>query len=215
MNLLNLTDQSLAALGQQVTNESRRRTKAAVAGNDAGTVIWGNEMAKRAVTIAAVGKHSILFVGPSASGKTMLRAACLELGIEESYESRQCPCGSHGDPRAECRCTVRQVEKFAAKYPATDITIQTCRPLERERNQVGTSLADMRAHVSQASRFTDEGLDEHGTNLMKASINELGFDLVTVARILHVARTIANLDRSEQVKPIHLCEAINYRSLGR
>jgi predicted ATPase with chaperone activity len=33
--------------------------------------------------------------------------------------------------------------------------------------------------------------------------------------VVAVARTIANLDRSEWIKPSHICEAINYRMLRR
>jgi predicted ATPase with chaperone activity len=34
-------------------------------------------------------------------------------------------------------------------------------------------------------------------------------------KILRVARTIADLDHSEDIKPMHLNEAINYRMLDR
>lgn len=215
MNLLKINDTQLADLKQSLANETRRRTQMAVNGHDAATVIWGNELAKRALQIAAAGNHSILFVGPSNCGKTMLRAMALELGLDETYESRCCPCGNHSDPRSECTCTSKQIERTVAKYPLADITVELCRPLEREINSRGTSLADIRGYVSTMSKFTDESLEGHSVNLLRASINELGLDLVTVARIQAVARTIANLDHSEQIKPIHICEAINYRSFRR
>ena len=53
MNILKLTDQKLADLRQAICNEARRRALVAVNGQDAATVIWGQEMAKRAVTVAA------------------------------------------------------------------------------------------------------------------------------------------------------------------
>ena len=67
--------------------------------------------------------------------------------------------------------------------------------------------------VSRMSHHTDESLEDHSATLMKAAINQLGFDLVEIARIQHVARTIANLDHSERIGPQHIAEAVNYRPL--
>lgn len=215
MDLLKLSDAKLAELRQTVANECKRRTRIAVNGLDAGAVIYGNEIAKRAVTIAAAGGHSILFVGPGNSGKTMLRALCLQLGIEESYEARPCPCGNSSDPLTSCKCTAKQLHRTVGKFPVADITIEVHRPRDRDRNYRGTSLTDMQAHIGQMSRYTDETPDADAANLLKAATRELGLDLVAVARILALGRTIANLDRSERVRASHISEAINYRMLGR
>lgn len=213
MNLLKFTDARLAGLRQAVANETKRRTMIAVNGHDAGSVIYGNEIAKRAALIAAAGHHSILFVGPSNSGKTMLRALCLELGVEETYEARPCPCGNFNDPIATCRCTTRQIERAIAKFPTVDISIEVQRPKDRDKNYRGTSLADLQRQIEGMNHFTDEALDQHGGNLLKAATRELGLDIVAVARILGVGRTIANLDRSEHIQAVHISEAINYRTL--
>ena len=214
MDLMKLTDTSLAGLQQSVTNEARRRSLAATQGRDAASIIRGNEMAKRAASIAAAGQVSILFVGPAICGKTMLRAVCLDLGVDESYEVRPCPCGNHGDCHAICNCTVAQVRRAVAKFPPVDIAVQVIRPSTKDQSYAGQTLADLRQYAAQVAKYTDLSLDEHGGNLLKCSINELGIDTAAVERILRVARTIANLDRTEPIRPIHLCEAINYRSLG-
>jgi magnesium chelatase family protein len=58
-------------------------------------------------------------------------------------------------------------------------------------------------------------LDEHCMNLLKASVNELGLSARAHDKILRVSRTIADLDQSEEIKSLHLNEAINYRMLDR
>ena len=215
MNLLTLTDSTLAALHHQTTNEIARRAKAATNGHDAASIIYANEMAKRALVVAAAGNHSILFLGPPNCGKTMLRAVALELGLGSTFEARPCPCGYRSDPRRACQCSCRRIEGHLRKLPATDISVEVVSPLEREMRTPGTTLAEMRRQVQSKSDFQSLELDEDGRNLLKAAVAELALDTDVRNRVLVVARTIAHLDRCERIEPRHLCEAINYRMLGR
>jgi magnesium chelatase family protein len=101
----------------------------------------------------------------------------------------------------------------------------------------GTTSAQMREQVStaraaQQQRFagtrtrhngqmshrqirTHCQLDEAGQNLLRATMTELGLSARAHDKILRVARTIADLDSSERIGPMHLNEAINYRMLDR
>lgn len=58
-------------------------------------------------------------------------------------------------------------------------------------------------------------LDTESENRLKTAINRLNLSARAYDKILKVARTIADMDNSENVKPNHISEAINYRNLDR
>ncbi len=155
-----------------------------------------------------------------------------------------CPCGYRGDPRRNCHCTPPQIERYMSKISGPlvdriDIHIEVPAVAFRELADgvAGTSSAEMREQVvsarrMQTGRFDGSGarhnadmthrltrqfcrLDEEGMNLLRASMTELGLSARAHDKILRVARTIADLDASEAIQPMHLNEAINYRMLDR
>jgi magnesium chelatase family protein len=62
--------------------------------------------------------------------------------------------------------------------------------------------ADVRKHCA---------LDDAGSSLMKAAMNQLQLSARAYHRILKLARTIADLAGSEAIQPPHLAEALQYR----
>ena len=57
-------------------------------------------------------------------------------------------------------------------------------------------------------------LDEACAGLMKQAFDVLGLTARSYDRILKVARTIADLDGSENIQPQHIAEAIQYRKVN-
>jgi len=58
-------------------------------------------------------------------------------------------------------------------------------------------------------------VDSEGRDLLEMAVNKLGFSARAYTRILKVARTIADLEKQEQISPRHISEAIQYRMMDK
>lgn len=156
-----------------------------------------------------------------------------------------CPCGYYGHPTRECRCSATQVQKYLGHIsgPLIDrIDIQIEVPAVEYRHLTGTSSGDssevIRNRVVEARRIQTERyqhvrnvnvnadigpkeltryckLSQDSQNLLKTAMESLGLSARGYDRILKVSRTIADLDKSLNIKPEHIAEAIQYRNLDR
>jgi magnesium chelatase family protein len=156
-----------------------------------------------------------------------------------------CPCGFYNHPDKECTCGAGLVQKYLNKVSGplldridlhVEVTPVAFAELSRKTN--GESSATIRERVInarniQAERYKEtEGvyanaqissqqlrqvcqIDTASENLLKHAMERLNLSARAYDRILKVARTIADLDASENIQSQHLAEAIQYRSLDR
>ncbi|MCK9211856.1 MAG: YifB family Mg chelatase-like AAA ATPase [Ignavibacteriaceae bacterium] len=156
-----------------------------------------------------------------------------------------CPCGYYTDPNKECTCGQQQIQKYMAKIsgPLLDridihIEVPAVKYRELSSTQNGECSKEIRDRVIaardvQLKRFAglkgiynnaDMGskevrqfcqLDTASAELLKMAMTKLGLSARAYDRILKVSRTIADLEKSENILPQHVSEAIQYRSLDR
>ena len=70
------------------------------------------------------------------------------------------------------------------------------------------------ARMGQAELRQYCQMDEEGNALMKAAFEAFGLTARSYDRILRVARTIADLAGSEEIRSEHIAEAIQYRTVN-
>lgn len=155
-----------------------------------------------------------------------------------------CPCGYFGHPTRECTCTINKVVNYLNKVSGPlldrlDLHIEVA-PVEFKHlsnGQKTESSAAIRERVNMARKIQTErykGTDircnanltphllreyckvsEQGMAALKNAFEKMGMSARGYDRILKVARTIADLDRSENIELAHISEALQYRSLDR
>lgn len=156
-----------------------------------------------------------------------------------------CPCGYFNHPERECTCPPGTVQKYLNKISGplldridlhVEVTPVAFDELSAERSsEKSNSIRErvIRARELQAKRYSaSEGiyanaqmssrqlkeictLSAAGQQLLKTAMEKLNLSARAYDRILKVSRTIADLAGSEAIRPEHLAEAIQYRSLDR
>ncbi len=156
-----------------------------------------------------------------------------------------CLCGNLTDPSKECTCTPFQVQKYMSKIsgPLLDridlhIEVPAVKYKELSSKADGESSQQIRERVIaardiQMKRFSGRKgmycnadmqtkdiqnhckLDSSGEELLRMAITKLGLSARAYDRILKVARTIADLAASNNIRTEHIGEAIQYRGLDR
>lgn len=216
MNLQAYSDFDLSALIDNATREARRRVRCAEPGCDVLSMIRGHEAAKRALTVAIAGNHSILFCGSPGVGKSMLIGAAYAMGLAApAFESLPCPCGNYGSAYRGCVCTESEFQSHLRGLPVVDIFCSVSQVPEREMNapaQWSTSSRDVLERIAGAGPDRPMKLDEHAETLLRHAATEIGLNGKQREAVIRIAHTIARLDNANGIEAAHLAEAVNYRT---
>jgi len=156
-----------------------------------------------------------------------------------------CPCGNFNHPDKECVCPPGTVTKYLNKISGplldridlhVEVTPVAFSELASERKTESSGVIRERvikARQIQTDRYKETSgvycnaqmsknqleeycfIDQAGKNLLKTAMERLNLSARAYDRILKVSRTVADLAGSEKIRPEHLAEAIQYRSLDR
>lgn len=155
-----------------------------------------------------------------------------------------CPCGYYGAKDKNCNCTKKQINQYINKIsgPLLDridlhIEVEAVEYQKLQNSEKEESSERIRKRVNNARKIGQERYKKYGIysnseltpaliqkycklgkeekRILEKAFDNLGFSARTYGRILKVARTIADLDESENIKVKHIAEAVNYRSLDK
>lgn len=155
-----------------------------------------------------------------------------------------CPCGYLGDSTHDCTCSQAQIDKYLGKISGPllnriDVQIEVL-PVKYddlkndapEETSAEIKKRIVRARHIQLQRYKDLGImtnselsakgiskfcrvNKESEKLLKNAFEVLGLSARAYNKILKVARTIADLENSENIETKHIAEAIQYRSLDK
>ena len=152
-----------------------------------------------------------------------------------------CPCGYLGDKEKQCTCSEFQIQRYQSRLSGPlldriDLQVEVPRLTADELLNTQPSSetsADIRKRVTmarkiQAKRYENEGiltnseltsrlikkyckLDDKCTEILKTASIKYQLSGRRYDRILKLARTIADLENSENIQQIHIMQALQYR----
>ncbi|HSV94650.1 MAG TPA: YifB family Mg chelatase-like AAA ATPase [Spirochaetia bacterium] len=152
-----------------------------------------------------------------------------------------CPCGFLGHPTHECKCTVRDIERYKRRIsgpildridlhinvPAVDAE-KIIGSVEKGESSFVIRERVMKARKMQSERLVNTGifcnaqmknklvkefcrLDVGGVRILRLSMEKFDLSARAFFRVLKVARTVADLEGSADILSVHLAEALQYR----
>ncbi len=156
-----------------------------------------------------------------------------------------CPCGFYNHPEKACTCKPGDIQRYLNKISGPlldriDIHVEVtpvpfgqltgnsvmekssdirqrvirARAIQKERYK-GLAGIHANAHITNRQILKYCKLNNQSLTLLRNAMTKLGLSARAYDRIIKVSRTIADLSETENIRPEHIAEAIQYRSLDR
>jgi magnesium chelatase family protein len=155
-----------------------------------------------------------------------------------------CPCGNYGSLTHECRCSAAQIHKYINKLsgPLLDridihVEVDSVEYKDLQDETMAECSADIKQRINAARAIQNDRLkgnklycnsqlssaeikqychlDASSARLLEDSFDKLGLSARAYNRILKVSRTIADLEGAASIRPEHIAEALQYRTMDR
>lgn len=155
--------------------------------------------------------------------------------------SNPCICGYFGDPIKACKCTPTQLAQyhkklsgpfldridlmcFVPRLPFEKVStltggdsseimrkrVETCRHVQKERYK-NEGIASYNGKLSSNAARKYCALNTEAQKLLKEAFSKFHYSGRAYYKILKVSRTIADLEKSQEIAPYHIAEALQYR----
>ncbi|MBQ9081268.1 MAG: YifB family Mg chelatase-like AAA ATPase [Clostridia bacterium] len=155
-----------------------------------------------------------------------------------------CPCGNYGSQEKQCTCSPAQIRRYRDKIsgPLLDridlqVEVDNVRYDDLASEREEESSEKVRERVNHARKIQRERfrglpirtnsemgeaelrkfcrLSEECNQVLRAAFEQFHLSARARSRIIKVARTVADLNYSEEIQPIHVYEALSYRTYDK
>ncbi len=171
------------------------------------------------------------------SGQARYQSRCMLVA-----SMNPCPCGNHGSKSKPCRCKPNEIKRYLARIsgPLLDridiqvemdaVEIDDIRNRQEQEDSAAVQERVVAARKLQLERYRDEaffcnaqmpqeGIEKYcqmepaARAMLHSAVEKFHISMRTYGRISKVARTIADVNRHEAIKPQDIAEAIHLRNL--
>jgi len=149
----------------------------------------------RVLDVASKGSHSLLIITSDIFfiKKIIYKEPSV---LTDVYLDKPCPCGNFKCTNRLCTCTSEEIKKHQANFAETDMTfVITDFPFEY-------------------LEFDKSNIEREGLHFLETAYRTKGMLPSELEATLKVAKTISEMDKSNNIKAMHIAEALQY-ALGK